>query len=47
MFPEAEDIFNIAQLQIDKGYEIDVINARPVYVRNTLTWKKRKKLRST
>jgi tRNA threonylcarbamoyladenosine biosynthesis protein TsaB len=43
--PEAQDIFNIALPLIDQGKAIPIEEASPVYLRDQITWKKRKKLR--
>lgn len=45
LFPEAQDIFNIAQPLIKKNVAIDIRNANPIYLRNQIMWEKRKKLR--
>lgn len=47
MLPEAQDVLNMAQLQLKKGSGIDVQEVSPIYLRNNIKWKKRKKLRKT
>ncbi len=45
LLPEAQDIFSIACPLINEGKAIPVEEANPVYLRDKITWKKRKKLR--
>ena len=45
MLPEAQDILNIAQLHLKKGQSMNVQKVSPIYLRNNIKWKKRKKLR--
>lgn len=47
MLPEAQDILNIAQLHLKKGQGINIQEVSPIYLRNDIKWKKRKKLRKT
>ena len=47
MLPEAQDILNIAQLQLKTGQGVDIHTVSPIYLRNNIKWKKRKKLRKT
>ena len=47
MLPEAQDILNIAQLQLKTGQGVDIHKVSPIYLRNNIKWKKRKKLRKT
>ena len=45
LYPEAQDVFNIAQPLIRENAVIDIRNANPIYLRNQIMWEKRKKLR--
>ena len=45
LLPEAQDIFSIACPLMSEGKAIPVEEANPVYLRDKITWKKRKKLR--
>lgn len=47
ILPEAQDIFNIAQLHLKNDLGIDIQEASPIYLRNNIKWQKREKLRKT
>lgn len=40
LFPEAQDIAFLAQFELAKGNQVDAEHASPVYLRNTVAWKK-------
>lgn len=40
LFPDAEDIVQLAKLEFAKGNTVDAEEASPVYLRDTVTWKK-------
>ena len=44
--PDAEDILTLAFDALQQGQESAIENVGPVYLRNTITWKKRQRLRS-
>lgn len=44
--PDAEDILTLAFAALQQGQENAIENIEPVYLRNTISWKKRQRLRS-
>lgn len=44
--PDAEDILTLAFAALQEGQESAIENIEPVYLRNTISWKKRQRLRS-
>lgn len=40
LFPDAEDIVQIAKLELEKGNTLDAEEASPTYLRDTVAWKK-------
>lgn len=40
LFPDAEDIVQLAKFELAKGNAVDVEEASPVYLRDTVAWKK-------
>lgn len=40
LFPDAEDIVQIAKFELEKGNTVDVEDASPTYLRDTVAWKK-------
>lgn len=40
LFPDAEDIVHIAKFELEKGNTVDVEDASPTYLRDTVAWKK-------
>ncbi len=43
--PDAEDIHTLALAALKLGQERDIADIEPVYLRNTISWKKRQRLR--
>ncbi len=44
-YPHAQDVAVLAASAFAKGNAIDAMSAEPIYLRNTVSWKKRKKKR--
>lgn len=44
--PDAEDILTLAFAALEQGQESAIEHIEPVYLRNTISWKKRQRLRS-
>ena len=40
LFPDAEDIVALAKLELEQGNTVTVEDASPVYLRDTVAWKK-------
>lgn len=40
LFPDAEDMVHIAKFELEKGNTVSAEEASPVYLRDTVTWKK-------
>lgn len=40
LFPDAQDIVQLAKFELAKGNTVDAEEASPVYLRDTVTWKK-------
>ncbi len=44
--PDAEDIVDLAHFAFQQGRVASINNIKPIYLRNTISWKKRKRLRN-
>lgn len=47
VFPHAQDVARLALKHLAEGKTLSALAARPIYIRNEVSWKKRQKLRPT